>query len=133
MYDLFFPVCAKITLIRQQRTRTNLAPDPPYSMLTLGAAPQQTEMSVYFTTAPPPLCEPTLSSGWKGGAFACVSGLWMSVIFTHTGPLTIDNKVATSEGRGEMDGRMEGGKEGGQDGGREGALAFFCSLARLCH
>ena len=57
----------------------------------------------------------------------------MSVIFTHTGPLTINNMVANSEGRGEMDGRMEGGKEGGQDGGREGALAFFCSLARLCH
>ena len=57
----------------------------------------------------------------------------MSVIFTHTGPLTIDNKVANSEGRGEMDGRMEGRKEGGQDGGREGALAFFCSLARRCH
>ena len=71
--------------------------------------------------------------GVEGGAFACVSGLWMSVIFTHTRPLTIDNKVANSEGRGEMDGRMEGGKEGGQDGGREGALAFFCSLARLCH
>ena len=49
----------------------------------------------------------------------------MSVIFTHTGPLTIDNKVANSEGRGEMDGRMQGRKEGGQDGGREGGCASF--------
>ena len=108
MHDLFFPVCAKITLIRQQCTRTNIAPDPPYSMLTLGGGSPTNGNERLFHNGTPPLCEPTLSAGWKGGAFACVSGLWMSVIFTHTGPLTIDNKVANSEGRGGMDGRMQG-------------------------
>ena len=54
----------------------------------------------------------------EGGAFACASGLWMSVIFTHTGRLTIDNKVANSEGRREMDGRVEGRREGRMEGGR---------------
>ena len=42
----------------------------------------------------------------------------MSVIFTHTGPLTINNMVANWEGKGEMDGRMEGGREGRMEGER---------------
>ena len=48
----------------------------------------------------------------------------MSVIFTHTGPLTIDNKVANSEGRGG-NGWTDGRKEGGRAGWREGGCASF--------
>ena len=48
----------------------------------------------------------------------------MSFIFAHTGPLTINNKVANWEGRGEMDGRMEGGREGRMEGERVRQLLF---------
>ena len=94
MYDLFFPVCAKITLIRQQRTRTNIAPNPPYSMLTLGGgSPTNGNERLFHNGTTPPM-RANIELGVEGGAFACASGLWMSVIFTHTGPLTINNMVA---------------------------------------
>jgi len=118
MHDLFFPVCAKITLIRQQRTRTNIAPTPPYSMLTLGGgSPTNGNERLFHNGTTPPM-RANIELVVEGGAVACVSGVWMSVIFTHTGPLTINNMVATWEGRGEMDGRMEGGREGRMEGER---------------
>ena len=56
MYDLFFPVCAKITLIRQQRTRTNIAPNPPYSMLTLGGgSPTNGNERLFHNGTTPPM------------------------------------------------------------------------------
>ena len=42
----------------------------------------------------------------------------MSVIFYHTGPLTINNKVTNWEGREESEGERGGWRAGG--GGEEG-------------
>ena len=67
MYDLFFPVCAKITLIRQQCTRTNLAPDPPYSMLTLGGgSPTNGNERLFHNGTTPPM-RANIELGVEGG------------------------------------------------------------------
>ena len=67
MYDLFFAVCAKITLIRQQRTRTNIAPNPPYSMLTLGGgSPTNGNERLFHNGTTPPM-RANIELGVEGG------------------------------------------------------------------